>query len=292
MAVLRSADQLLDEPAQAVDRTLRGQPQPRPLAPVPGVRPGMSNAGLARYVAQQRSQASQDRASAGTALLARVPDAGAPAAAPPAAEPVGARTKRPLSELEKQYRDIIAGAEKGHPVAAGNLKHFLDGGGATRPMSITWLRTFSAFTSAERKNQIRFEDQLRAKAKALKDGESITFADHWDAKVDASMVTELYYASGISQLRSKGSFTLSRKGTRVTIDGTVQQRWFDPYDWNPGQSAWIPGTGTISDDVGLDLKDAGRGKNYMLESLYSQTLTGTYDIEPWYLPDSDTFTWR
>ena len=58
-----------------------------------------------------------------------------------------------------------------------------------------------------------------------------------------------------------------------------------------GMSAWIPGHGTVSDDVGADLQDAGRGNEYLLENKYSQTVSGTYTIRPWYRPNSSSFTW-
>lgn len=105
------------------------------------------------------------------------------------------------------------------------------------------------------------------------------------------MTTELFYASGISQLRSNGTFNLSRAGRVVTMTGAVNQRWFDPYNWNPGSSAYIPGHGVVSDNMGLDLKDAGRGHDYLLENLYAQTLTASYLFQPWYRPNTSNFTW-
>lgn len=214
-------------------------------------------------------------------------DAGAPAAAA-----VGSRTGRPVDDLEREYRALVARARaEGYPVAAGNLEHFLTGGGAKRSVPLSWLRGFGVVTAAERKNHQRFQHQLEAQAKRTVDGASTTLADHWDAVVDASAATELFYASGKSQLRSTGTFELVRAGATITITGTVEQRWFDPYDWNAGMGAYIPGHGYMSDDVGLDLRDAGRGHDYLLENLYTQRLTGSCTIQPWYRPDSSTFTW-
>jgi hypothetical protein len=140
-------------------------------------------------------------------------------------------------------------------------------------------------------NTLMCAQPLQQKARRVADGASDTLSDLWDAVISASIVTELYYASGVSQLKSTGSFSLSRAGRVVSITGTVHQRWFDPYNWNPGMGAIIPGHGSVSDDVGLDLKDAGRGHDYLLENLYDQTLTGTYTIQPWYRPNSSAFTW-
>lgn len=175
-------------------------------------------------------------------------------------------------------------------VAADNLEHFLTGGGALRSVPLGWLRGFAVVTAAERKNQRRFEGQLGDRAAALADGAGTSFADHWDAVVDAPMREELFYASGISQLRSEGSFSLTRAGSTVTVTGTVQQRWFDGYNWNPGSGAYIPGHGYVSDSVGLDLKDAGRGHDYMLENRYVQTVTGTVTVRRFWF-DSSTYTW-
>lgn len=204
------------------------------------------------------------------------PSSGGPAPAPPSA-PVGKRTGRPIADLEKEFRDLIASARgAGYPVAADNLEHFLVGGGATKSVPLGWLRSYGVVSSAENTNHERFESQLDDKGKNLADGATDTLSDFWDAKISAWPFTELFYASGQSQLKSTGTFTLSRSGKIVTITGTVDQRWFDPYNWNPGSSAWIPGHGPVSDDVGLDLKDAGVGHDYMLENTYVQTLTGTY----------------
>jgi hypothetical protein len=223
------------------------------------------------------------------------PSGGASVAAPATPGPVGARTRRPIADLEREFRGLIAAARsQGYPVAADNLEHFLTGHGATRSVPLSWLRSFSVVTEAEQRNQKgdgRFEDQLKNQAKKLAAGGSATFGDYWDAVIRAAALTELFYASGVSQLRSTGSFSLSRAGHVVTIAGTVNQRWFDPYNWNPGMSAWIPGHGVVSDEVGLDLKDAGRGHDYLLENLYVQRLTASYTIRPWYLPNSSTFTW-
>lgn len=219
-------------------------------------------------------------------------DAGAPAAAPV----LGSRTRRPIDDLEREYRALVTKARKLYPVAAGNLEHFLTGGGAKRSVPLAWLRDFDVVTAAEWKNQQRFvergrEGGLKVLAKKTADGTSTVLADHWDAVVDAPVTTELFYASGKSQLRSAGTFELARAGNTVTITGTVEQRWFDPYDWNAGAGAYIPGHGYMSDDVGLDLRDAGRGHDYLLENLYTQRLTGSYTIQPWYRPDSSTFSW-
>lgn len=216
----------------------------------------------------------------------------APTTPATASSPVGRRTGRPIDDLEREYRSLIAMArEQGRTVAADNLEHFLTGGGRTRSVPLPWLRSFTRFIDAERRNQERFENQLKRRARGLADGSTDSLKDYWDAVVDGSVFTELFYASGMSQLRSTGAFSLARVGRVVTISGTVAHRWFDDYNWNPGSGVFIPRHGFVSDDVGLDLRDAGRGHDYLLENLYTQTLQGQYTINPWYLPDTSTFTW-
>lgn len=176
-------------------------------------------------------------------------------------------------------------------MAADNLVHFLDGHGAMRAVDVTWLRGFGVVTAAEDKNKSRFEDQLDRSARGMAIGATNSLSDHWDAVINAPQWTELYYASGASELSSAGNFGLSRAGSVVTITGAVEQRWHDPYDWNPGMGAYIPGFGSVSDDVGLDIRDAGAGHNYLLETRYRQTVSGTYTFTPWYRPNTSSYTW-
>jgi hypothetical protein len=197
---------------------------------------------------------------------------------------------RSLADIERDYRAMIKSArDKGYNVAADNLQHWLDASGTDRVLDVTWLRGNSAVTGGEHVNQGRFERQLKEHAGRLVDGASETFSDHWDRALTASVVTELYYASGTSELSSTGSFTLVRSGRTVTITGTVRQHWHDPYNWNAGQGAYIPGFGAVSDDDALALKAAGKGADYNLLSDWQQTASGTVDIGHVY--NSIDLTW-
>ena len=42
--------------------------------------------------------------------------------------------------------------------------------------------------------------------------------------------------------------------------------WSDPYDWNEGQGFRIPGTGMVSDDDGIYLKENDGAKDFLMES--------------------------
>lgn len=207
------------------------------------------------------------------------------------ASDAGAATPtRSLADIEANYRRMIASARaKGYNVAADNLEYWLDGSGGTRTLSVSWLRANDAVTGAETTNQGRFERQLKEHGGRLADGASETFTDHWDRALTAGMTTELYYASGTSELSSRGTFVLTRSGRTVTITGTVAHHWHDPYNWNAGQGAYIPGFGAISDDDALALKAAGRGHDFELVSDWTQTVTGTVDIG--YVYNSIDLTW-
>lgn len=106
----------------------------------------------------------------------RQPAPAASGSAPPTSggPSVGSRTGRPIADLEREFRGLIAAARsRGWAVAADNLEHFLVGGGATRSVPLSWLRSFSVVTAAEQKNQNaprRFEEQLRGEARKVGDG--------------------------------------------------------------------------------------------------------------------------
>jgi hypothetical protein len=212
------------------------------------------------------------------------PDAG------PAVESGEALETR-LNEIEANYRSMIQSArDRGYEVAAQNLEHFLAGTGGVRTLSSSWLRGFDAVTTAERTNQQRFENSLEALASQLADGETRTFNDHWDRMLTASTTTELYYASGTSTIRSTGNFTLTRAGNVITITGTVNHHWFDPYDWHAGLAAFIPGYGVISDSDALLLQQHRGAAPFDMEADWTQSVSGQVEIIDWW-PDSVTFTW-
>lgn len=173
---------------------------------------------------------------------------------------------------------ITAARQRGYYVAADNLEYWLNGAGGVRRIDVGWLRSNSAVTDAERHNQRQFEKQLKARAGRMPDNATETLTDHWDRAFTARVTSELYYASGTSELSSRATFTLSRMGRTVTVRGSVQHYWHDPYNWNPGQAAYIPGFGLISDNDALALRRAGIGRDYELVSDWTQTCAGSVDL--------------
>jgi hypothetical protein len=201
------------------------------------------------------------------------------------------RTGKPVPELVTLFRSTIDGGRQVHPIAADFLEHFMDGAGASRRMSLRWLRSFRVIKKAERRNQRRFERQLAREAKLLRDGASTWLHDRWDARINAFIGTELFYVSRMSLLRSEGSFVLNRAGTQVRVSGTVRHHWFDPYDWDRGRWVYIPRHGFVPIAVGRELVESDEARNFLMESRHVQTLRGTCVDRPWPRRDRTAFEW-
>ncbi|MGP3911463.1 hypothetical protein [Nonomuraea sp. 10N515B] len=201
------------------------------------------------------------------------------------------RTGRPVPELVELFRSIVEGGRRLHPMASDFLEHFMDGAGASRTMSLRWLRSFRVIKKAERKNQRRFERQLAREAGRLGDGASTWLHDHWDARINAFIGTELFYVSRMSLLRSQGSFVLTRTGAEVRVSGTVRHHWFDPYDWDRGRWVYIPRHGFVPIAVGRDLVESDEARNFLMECRHVQTLAGTYVDGRWPRRGTARFEW-
>jgi Domain of unknown function (DUF4157) len=195
----------------------------------------------------------------------------------PKPEPETPELTAKLDRIAQQYRDMIKDArDKGYNVAADNLQRFLDGTGGVKKIDVTWLRSFSATTDAEKVNQQRFETSLAKIAKTVEHGMKKEFEDHWDRMYTASPTTELYYASGTSTIRSTGKFHFESIENVVNFGGRVTHHWSDPYDWHEGLSAFIPGHGNISDEDALLLQKYRGAKPFHMEAEWLQDLTGRY----------------
>ena len=196
-----------------------------------------------------------------------------------------------LDEIEENFRSMIESARaRDANVAADNLAYFLSGSGGTRTLSVSWLRGFSAVTSAELRNQQRFENSLESIADSMIHLESRSFNDYWDAQLTAGVTTELYYASGTSTIRSTGNFSLERIENVVNIRGSVEHRWYDPYDWHAGLGAYIPGHGNISDNDGLLMQSCRGASPFQMEAVWSQRLSGSVTIKDYWF-NSSSFNW-
>jgi hypothetical protein len=259
--------------AEATLATAEPSP-PEAVAPVLRLQRSAGNQAVARWLRDSGSGTATDGGSG------PAPDAGS-----------SAPTEERLDAIEQNYRDMIESARSlGADEAANNLEWFLAGSGDPRVFTHTWLRDFGPVTDAERVNQERFERQLTEAAEGMSDGDTRVVDDYWDRALTASTLTQLYYASGTSQLHSAGRFELSQSGDVVTITGTVHHRWFDPYDWNAGSAALVPGFGVVSDDDGLLMQRHRGAKPFMLEGTWDQTVTATITKREYWF-DSYDYRW-
>jgi|SRR5918992_11451 hypothetical protein len=201
------------------------------------------------------------------------------------------QTGKPVPELAELFQSIVTDSRQTYPIAADVLHHFMNGCGAPRTMWLRWLRSFEVVKRAERKNQRRFERQLVREARRLPDGASTWLHDHWDARINAFIGTELFYVSRMSLLRSEGSFVLTREGPEVRLSGTVRHHWFDPYDWDRGRWVYIPRHGFVPIAVGRDLVDADEARNFLMESRHVQMLLGSFLDSRWHRCSKATFEW-
>jgi len=200
------------------------------------------------------------------------------------------RTGRPVPELAKLFGSIAEESGEVYPMASGVLRHFLDGAGASRTLSRRWLRSFRVIRRAERRNHRRFERQIAHAARRLReDGASAWLHDHWDARINAFIGSELFYVSRMSLLRSQGSFVLTRSGAEVRVSGTVRHHWRDPYDWDRGRWVYIPRHGFVPISVGRELVEADEARDFLMEARHVQTLEGTCRPGRW--PRRAEFTW-
>jgi hypothetical protein len=201
------------------------------------------------------------------------------------------RTGKPVPELLGLFQSIVTDSRKTYPIAADFLNHFMSGCGAPKTMWPRWLRSFRVIKQAERKNQRRFERQLTRAARRLRAGTSTWLHDHWDARINAFIGTELFYVSRMSMLRSEGSFILIRDGSDVRLSGTVRHHWFDPYDWDRGRWVYIPRHGFVPIAVGRDLVDADEARDFLMESRHVQMLIGRCPHGRWRRYGRGRFEW-
>ena len=60
-------------------------------------------------------------------------------------------------------------------------------------------------------------------------------------------------------------------------EGVVNIKWSDVYDWNEEQGFRIPGTGMVSDNDGIYLKEHGGAKDFLMESKWQLSFKGIYN---------------
>jgi len=186
-----------------------------------------------------------------------------------------------IEELLDRYRRIVAkGRSWGRDVASNMLEHWLNGSGSDMKLDCNWLRSHNSITSAENTNNTRFVEKTIAGAiSRMKEGQVVEEKEYWDRKLTANILSELYYTSGTSIITSRGLFRLTRNNGWITITGTVEHHWWDPYDWHPGLAAFIPDFGTVEDADAKTLEDAGYAKAFGMYSIWHQNFSGKHGLD-------------
>lgn len=187
---------------------------------------------------------------------------------------------------------VEIGREVGLDDAADHLEQFLDGGGNDRTVHRDDARKDPFIQRAEKQNRQRFEEKtfigetgnpkLNAKLRNMKDGETIEFDDEWDVKQsDAQQVSDNLRSGGLDnaltygrqRLKSASRVRATRKGNKISFEGTVSHNADDDYDFHDGRTG---------DYIGAkDLQDSGRGKPFKTKRRWQQRVSGDVEIDGW-----------
>lgn len=182
-----------------------------------------------------------------------------------------------LDEIETEANNIVSkGRLLGYDFAANLLDWYLDGIGGTITYSVGALRLFNKFDDAEKDNREDFEEDLIKLAKGLDDGEVLEQTLILTNQFRGRAGTDWFFATGTSTMKSTGNFRLERDGKTVTVSGTVDNYWFDTYDWNPDKdSDYLFGISQY--DLWL-LNEHGRAANFDLESKWTTYISGNIKL--------------
>jgi hypothetical protein len=204
---------------------------------------------------------------------------------------------RQLKEIEARVRSMITLArERGAHFAADNLKEWVNGtwAGRTKVVDPTMLRGHRAIAVAETEAREGLVERLMAKARELAESgelpdggevviDSARFSDMSNAKVvvkPVPLLSELYYASNRSLLRSYAEVRIRRQGFTFEIAGTVSYKWNDTYDWNEGDIFYIPRTGIVLANELRLLEVHRAARTYEMRSEWKSQVTGQFSFDP------------
>ncbi len=189
-----------------------------------------------------------------------------------------------VTRIREAYETMIARARfLGQDFAADNLQRFIDGEGGVKNIPSDYIRQYGAIQDAEQRIRGYIENnQLQGETGEFSiDDNKIVSKDSWDADIyEYNPLSELAYASGASDIRSDVEIVLYKDGdSHYKGEGIVSMNWSDPYDWNEGQGFRIPGTGMVSDDDGIYLKENDGAKDFLMESKWQSSFEGIYNPE-------------
>ena len=188
-----------------------------------------------------------------------------------------------VTALKIQYQKMIWTARSvGANVAAANLQNFLEGSGSPRTLSASWLRSHSVVRKGENRIKRYFQDKnIPIWGSDMEVGQTIRRSDYWEAAINSySSFNELSYASGGSNIRADGDFSLTKtENNIISVSGTVIMNWNDPYDWHDGLGFWIPGSGYINDADAMFLEEHGGANSFEMLSSWEYSYSGTYNTQ-------------
>jgi hypothetical protein len=185
------------------------------------------------------------------------------------------------------------------------LDHYLDGTGEPVTLDPDTVMAFDNVRDALAVNRERFElitlepygstgspheRAIKRSLIELPDGETIKFETHWDNDIgsmgleisalmdginlenqmDPSEV-ESILSIGRANVDSFGTFTVSRTGDRLNVDGVVTHRLTDTYDFNPGNPLTV---GPRS------LAEHGVAREFKIFSEWQEQISGHIDRRP------------
>lgn len=180
----------------------------------------------------------------------------------------------------------------GFDTAADNLRYYRSGVGGVRTYSREEMSSHPAYGEAIDANRTRFEantftgrtknDTLNGRLLGLQDGETYSFKDNWKSGFTFSQPST-YMAFGRSGIFSEGDFKAYRRGDRLYIQGTVQNRLgseaknkeadreTEAFDFNPGQIGYRQGQA---------LEDVGEANPFGMDYRTQQSIEAEMQYEP------------
>ena len=201
--------------------------------------------------------------------------------------------KEEMIKIRKDYENIInQGRKWGNDLAADMLQHWLDGSGEKVLIHMNKLRKFFAVKSAEKKVRKEIENGITKRINDLKDGEEKTYYIAYEESFIPEVTSELYYASGASNLIGRIVLNAKKEENTIIATGTLEFHWADPYDWHYGLSTWILGIGTVEDYYAKKYEDAGCAKSFGMYSFWHESFFEIYEIDKYFNKiDSKDITW-
>lgn len=200
--------------------------------------------------------------------------------------------KKDMLRLRKQYHDIVKhGRKYGANWAANMLEHWMQGSGEDLIIPMNLLKRYKLITNAEKKIQEKILMGIKKRViKAIQDGEKIYYLA-WEEGLSAFLTSELFYASGSSNLVGRIKAKINKNLNNISVEGVLEYHWADPYDWHIGFKAWIPGVGNINDADASKYEDAGCAKSFGMYSFWHQSFSAQYIRDDILYFDTEDIRW-